>query len=434
MALLNSSQISLWIETSLENSGFQKLEGDALKAWRDTVLHGKNSMPPGFFGLLWERLTGKSPGKHKERVGLALEDELLEQICHGRGFEHIEGLFILHGSKISVDFATGVVNQVIDRIQGFHSSKIQIAARDLDSALEKAFPPSPDFPAKQLLKDVYQDAFDRQMKVPFALSPTDLFEIGHPQLFRTPADRTFYRRMMSGALGITPWATGVFTLKEETTMVVAHFGEPQILPLGGYDSLATKGNISSLVPSELGFIDEEMEVDLFDYKYCENQLLYFKRDEGAVFRIRRDLVVRLPLTPFFEHERHLGMLFAWCLVLSERVIETFMKDAVRIYFEFPGFQPTAFAPACAFFRFFLQEKGLTRRIFLSSPDELPADFQSSRVQAWVLGPVPINDLKFVPLEFPQTDEFAAAEPEDQERRLGAQVVLALKRMIGDADS
>lgn len=433
MALLTPAQIQAWWQTSLAVSGFRQLDDLPRRVWRDAVLHGKNALPPGFFALLWERLTRRNAGTRTDRAGLAAEDELLTALGHVPGFEHLEGLFILHGAQPNEEFVTGVLAQVLDRLPGFHHPQVQMAARDLDAVLDQPPAPDPSFPAARLLSVTCLDALARLQAAPLALTAADLFEIGHPHLFRLPADRTFYRRMMAGILGIAPWATGTFTLKEESSTVVAQFGEPQILPLGGYDSLATKGDISSLVPSELGYIDEEMEVDLFDYKFSENQLLYFKREEGAVFRIRRDVTVALELTPFFEHERHLGLLFAWCFVLAERLMETFVKDAVRLFFRFSGFQPTAFKEAGAFFRYFLEEKGIFRRIFLSSLGEPPADFQSIHTQGWLLGGKPDPQRKHVPLAFPQSDEFAAADPGEQERQLGASVVTVLKRMIGDAD-
>ncbi len=433
MALLKKPEITAWLNASLEASGFRHLEPLPQRIWKDAVRAGKNALPPGFFGLLWERLTHKTAGTHRERAGLPIEEELLARLARIPGFEHLEGLFILRGARPPEEFTAGVFAQVLDRLPGFHSPAIQMASLDLESVLEQPAAPDPAFPAARHLQTVYQDALSRLAAAPLALTPVDLFEIGHPHLFRSPADRTFYRRMMAGVSGLAHWATGVFTLKEESAMVVAQFGEPQILPLGGYDSLTTKGDISSLLSSELGFIDEEMAVDLFDLKFCENQLLYFKREEGAVFRIRRDITVDLELTPFFEHERHLGLLFAWCFVLAERLMETFIKDAVRVFFQFRGFTPSAFREACAFFRFFLEEKGIFKRIFLSSLGDPPADFQSARAQGWKLGGPPDERLKHIPVSFPQSDAFAAADPLEQERELGASIVQILKQMIGHAD-
>ncbi|RCK81655.1 MAG: hypothetical protein OZSIB_0789 [Candidatus Ozemobacter sibiricus] len=433
MALLSRPEIAAWLNASLEASGFRQLEPLPLRIWKEAVRAGKNALPPGFFGLLWERLTHKTAGPHRERTGLPAEDELLTRLTRLPGFEHLEGLFILRGARPSEDFIAGVLAQVIDRLPGFHHAVVQMASLDLEHVLDHPTAPDPAFPATRHLQTIYQDALSRLAAAPLTLTPTDLFEIGHPHLFRSPADRTFYRRMMAAVNGLAHWATGVFTLKEESATVVAQFGEPQILPLGGYDSLTTKGDISSLLSSELGFIDEEMEVDLFDLKYCENQLLYFKREEGAVFRIRRDITVDLELTPFFEHERHLGLLFAWCFVLADRLMETFVKDAVRLFFQFRGFMPSAFREACAFFRFFLEEKGIFKRIFLSAHGDPPADFQSPRTQGWKLGGPPDPRVKHIPFSFPQTDAFAAADPREQEQELGLSIVQILKQMIGHAD-
>lgn len=65
------------------------------------------------------------------------------------------------------------------------------------------------------------------------------------------------------------------TLKTENDKVIKDFSEPQLLLIGGYDSLTNKGELSSLVPSELAYIDDSESFDYFDYKYFfkENVLL-----------------------------------------------------------------------------------------------------------------------------------------------------------------
>lgn len=433
MALLSSSQIRTWFQGSLSSSGFSHLDEIPLQVWKNAVQHGKPALPPGFLGILFERLTGRGAGPRIPAPEDSLERELLFAIASGEGFEHLEGIFALAGGSPRAGFIAGVMEQVIDRLPDFACPEIQFTTRDLDEALGGKQPPDTSFPVEAVLPIVYRDALNGLNRRPFKLGQADLFEIGHPHLFRKPADRTFYRRLMSGMRGLSMFARGTFTLREELPMVVARYGEAKMLPLGGYDSLTNKGDIASLVPSELGFIDDSMEVDLFDYKYCENQLLYFKREEGAVFRIRRHLRVHLPLTPFFEHERHLGLLFAWCLVFAERVIETFTKDIVRIEYVFSGFRPTAFAEAGEFLRHFLAEKGNASRIALEfSDDQTRPDPFPPNTQAWVIGPTKRGIAKFVPGSFPQSDQFASADAADQERFLGEQITEILETMVNDS--
>jgi hypothetical protein len=433
MAVLTPPQIIAWYQASLHASGFRELDDVPREIWQAAVEHGKRALPPGFVGSLLERLTKKSSGLRGAGAPFAAESELLAKLCDGTGMEHLEGVFILAGSSCEPGFLKGVLLQILDRIPGFYLNEITISPTDLERAFSAPHHPDPAFPAEKILAKVYKDALALVDASPFMLTATDMFEIGHPDLFQKPADRTFYRVMMRAVAGVHAWTSGVFTFQEETPGVVAMFGEPQVLALGGYDSLATQGDISSLVPSELAYMDETMAVDLFDYKFLENQLLFYKREQGAVFRIRREMILQVHLTPFMEHERHLGLLFAWCLVLAEKILEVFVKDMMRLHFELHGFQPSALHDACEFFRLFLREKGNSDRVKIRiiEIDTLPL-FRSTRSQWWLLGPTPQGDCKCLPLAFPQTDEFARLKETEQEKILGDGIRSTLERMVTSA--
>jgi hypothetical protein len=60
-------------------------------------------------------------------------------------------------------------------------------------------------------------------------------------------------------------------------------------PIGGYESIATKGSIESLLQSQLAYIEDEAgpEPDLFDVKYARDELFYYSRDENQFLRRRR---------------------------------------------------------------------------------------------------------------------------------------------------
>lgn len=71
-------------------------------------------------------------------------------------------------------------------------------------------------------------------------------------------------------------------------------------PTGGFSSLSTSGSMENLVVSELIYMEDESaqrsdEIDLFDLRYAEGELLYYTRDESVFVRNRR--VITLALTP-----------------------------------------------------------------------------------------------------------------------------------------
>ena len=64
-------------------------------------------------------------------------------------------------------------------------------------------------------------------------------------------------------------------------------------PVGGFSSISTCGSLENLVTSELALMEDGPEIDLFDVRYAEGELLYYTRDETAFVRERRHLVLAL---------------------------------------------------------------------------------------------------------------------------------------------
>jgi hypothetical protein len=75
-------------------------------------------------------------------------------------------------------------------------------------------------------------------------------------------------------------------------------------PAGGFSSVSNVGTLENLVTSELVFMsprgsraaaDQQAEIDLFDVRYAEGELLYYTRDEALIVRPRR--LVAFVLSP-----------------------------------------------------------------------------------------------------------------------------------------
>jgi hypothetical protein len=65
-------------------------------------------------------------------------------------------------------------------------------------------------------------------------------------------------------------------------------------PIGGFASMSTSGSIENLVTSELVYMDDApQEIDLFDMRYVEGELLYYTRDESVFLRNRHVLTFAL---------------------------------------------------------------------------------------------------------------------------------------------
>lgn len=437
MRFLLPDQIAFWYKKSLQKSGYKELYPFARDFWKDMVRRGYHAMPPGFIARLMEKFMSVSVGEKLTAEGeSAGENEYLSKIFTAEGADRLEGIFLLSGADRNLTVAPGIFQQIIERLPSFRHEDIVFSDADLDKSFAVVSATSAGFDVDMALEKIYRKALEDFARQDFRFYADDIFEIGHPGLFERPADRFFFRRMTRAMKGMAFWTRSVFTLKEESSWVVTKYGEPQTLPLGGYDELTNKGNISSLVTSELAFIDESMDFDLFDYKYLENQLTYFKRDSGAVFRIRRDIVIKVSLSEFFENERHLGLLFAWFFNFAEKLIDIFVKDMVEVIIVLDGFKPSSLEDACEFFRHFLREKGLSDRIRVVTGKDSQnlKSLLRSNAQTWLFAAKDAEIGSFFATEFPQTDEFAGFGPDDQERQLGKLINEAIERMVKNADS
>ena len=435
MILLRPDQIACWYNFSINRSGYSELYAFARDFWKDLVRRGNRAIPPGFLARLIESFMSVPAGVKKNGATLPeSESRFLQMIHSASGADRLDGVFIISGADSDTARAQPIITQIVDRLPAFRHAALVFSDTELEKSFAMEAVSSAGFNVEEALEQIYNLAIHELAEIEFKFDTDDIFEIGHPALFERAADRLFYRRMVEAMRGLATWTRSVFTIKEESSWIVARYGEPQVLPLGGYDELTNKGTLSSIVTSELAYIDESMDFDLFDYKFIENQLMYFKRDSGAVFRIRRDVRVKLELSEFFEHERHLGLLFAWCFNFAEKMIDTFVKDMVNVFIELDGFLPSSLKDACNFFGHFINEKGLSERICLTADKNRTSETLQLRenAQTWLFAPVKDESSIFIPLSFPQSDEFAALESDEQNRIPGGLINDSIERMVKHA--
>ncbi|MGF1527170.1 MAG: hypothetical protein ACFCBW_10305, partial [Candidatus Competibacterales bacterium] len=96
-------------------------------------------------------------------------------------------------------------------------------------------------------------------------------------------------------------------------------------PTGGFWELATGGRVAQLVASELALVEDDGAVDAFDARWAADELLCYRRDEGAKPREERLLVIALPTAidtlgvkdPELPHRRSV-LLLAALMALGDR--------------------------------------------------------------------------------------------------------------------
>ena len=234
------------------------------------VSNGRCSIPPGFLASLMNRLMPLKIGRAlPNKVSFTEEENYINRILESAGAEKLFNLFVFSESANKYDCFISIFEQILFRLPDFRHNKVMFLESEVNKAFEISSGKFEDknetlFDPDIILKEIYINAENEFIESKITFKEEDIFEISHPKLFEKSSDRLFYRKMSSAIKTMSFWLRGTFTLQEESSWVVTKYGEPQTLPIGGYDELTNKGTISSMLTSELAYIDETMDFDLFD--------------------------------------------------------------------------------------------------------------------------------------------------------------------------
>jgi hypothetical protein len=111
-------------------------------------------------------------------------------------------------------------------------------------------------------------------------------------------------------------------------------------PTGGFDALSTRGTTENIVRSEIVYVGEGTgngNIDLFDLRYLEGELLYYTRDESPLLDALRTLSITVdrPASLRYKHARlpaqTLVLVQALALVLQQDLSRTFGPMAARTH-------------------------------------------------------------------------------------------------------
>ncbi len=124
----------------------------------------------------------------------------------------------------------------------------------------------------------------------FRPSEMEIEQLRHADLFKLRSLR-LQAQAITTIVEQLPSITPAALAPIEQTEMLVKSADAYYYPAGGIDELSRKGSIEMLLPSELAFIDEkigssENAPDLFSIRFLENELLYFKRNDGHIRRKR----------------------------------------------------------------------------------------------------------------------------------------------------
>lgn len=232
-------------------------DGPDLRAYEDTVL-GRLLVDPLRIPLL-DALAGL-PERLQDAGLVVLVERILER----------------------VDFQEGVAVHPGAIRELARTTRTDLALRALDAG-------------EQPLLDQALDALVRCFRrVPRPLRASDVLVLGQLELLERRSDRLALSQVIASAELL---ARGLPKRIRNTRRRAGHVStrllDDSAYPVGGFSSISTRGSIENLVTSELALMEDGDEVDLFDVRLMEGELLYYTRDETAFVRARRHLVLTL---------------------------------------------------------------------------------------------------------------------------------------------
>lgn len=435
MKFLSDLELKHIYNSSVEFSNYLSVRDFINELWYKLILSGYSDLPIGFLARLTEKLIHISSGEDKKNSKRnTFELKLIEIISKSKGFKQIEGEFIISGEKVNVEKLFLTLEKVFDKIPAFSAHNLKFTFKDIETALKiDSIEKDKDYYSE--LEDIYKTALEQASIHNEFIDEEELFEIKNPQLFLSEQRALKLYKIMNKAIkDINFYLIGEVNLKPENDYVIAKYGEEQILPIGGYDSLINRGDISSLLPSELAYIDNNEKIDYFDYKYMQKELLYYKREEGSIFRMRRNILIDLEVDYAVEHERNLALMFAFCISLIEKLINVFTKDIIKIYIVFSGKMPSGIDYALNFLKHFLKKQKYEENIFIIEPKNINTLFNNYDFQNWTIGKKQYKNEKFINFTFPEFDTINSMDHKNKMKTIANKINYIIEELVEIADS
>lgn len=121
--------------------------------------------------------------------------------------------------------------------------------------------------------------------------------------------------------------------------VPTHATEEDVYPVGGYSSIGTKGTIESLLHSQLAYLEDGPNPDLFSVKFVRDELFYYTRDENQFLRRKRAFVIILDPSLMTARvkdpdapEQRIVLVLAGLVALIRKLIDWLTTDELKIEF------------------------------------------------------------------------------------------------------
>lgn len=344
--------------------------------------------PPGVIADLGALLFGASLGSPRAAMGVPSDDPALAAALR-RYEDSVLGRLAVDGRLASAGFAVArlpkemhaqavgiLVSGVLSRIDYDAGIEVQpgivrqLTERKPEEATARGFATlRDDAEVRRWLTDGYAALARGAQKARDLIGDADLFALENLTVLGSLTQRLAIADIVRAQESIGSALPRRFPRRRRREGDVASKLEDEsVYPVGGFSSVTTSGSLENLVTSELIYMDpppkpkpekktgertgdskgkeyetsqvagaETQEVDLFDMRYVEGELLYYARDEAIFIRRRRLVILALgaDLVRARVKDRELPwqrivLILGVVLVLTKKLVELLGEEALEI--------------------------------------------------------------------------------------------------------
>ncbi len=175
----------------------------------------------------------------------------------------------------------------------------------------------------------------------------EVFMVNHVSVLRDFGSRTTSDHIIAATDAIKKtFPRRIPRNRDQRGLKDTKLADDSLYPAGGFTSItpggASTGNIENLVTSELVYMEDGVEVDLFSLRYLEGELLHYTRDDSVLRRHRHSITFLL--SGDLEKSRVKDNGVAWqrlmlglgtVVAVSYWLIEQLGEQALSIHIVFP---------------------------------------------------------------------------------------------------
>ncbi|MCB9642603.1 MAG: hypothetical protein H6728_05960 [Myxococcales bacterium] len=175
-----------------------------------------------------------------------------------------------------------------------------VSPEQAEHAEQQLFEALPDLPTFSAWLTTFLDRVSQKLRWSELLREEDIFELEHWEQLDNESLRIGCRQLIEIERRLGELDLRSLPVQDESADSETAFVDETYYPTGGISEITTRGAFENLVLSELIYIESKEEIDLFDVRFVEGELLFYTRDAGQLRRKRRTIHLILDLDEMFS--------------------------------------------------------------------------------------------------------------------------------------